>query len=77
MSLTILGSQRKIHHPARSEGGPFLVAYEKPPSMYKLSKNRLRGSIDAVNRKTTLVIGILFTEFLDDHGYSAVIGVLE
>lgn len=39
--------------------------------------SRLRGSGDPVNGKTTFVIGILFTGFLDEHGYSAVIGVLE
>ena len=32
---------------------------------------------DYVNRKTSFVIGILFTEYLGDHGYSAVTGVLQ
>jgi hypothetical protein len=51
---------------------------EKPPCCYSsISTSRLRGSGDHVNGKTTLVIGILFTEFLDDHEYLVVMGVLE
>jgi hypothetical protein len=52
---------------------------EDPPQGYSGSvyTSRLRGSDDSVNGKTTFVIGIFFTEFLDDHGYSVVIGVLE
>jgi hypothetical protein len=36
-----------------------------------------KGRSDLVNRKAGFVIGILFTGFVDDHGKSVVIGVLE